>query len=581
RGREGAGVIEASSVEAVRRAEQVTMSRVPEGALMQRAAAGLAGVVASELVARRGGVYGARVALLVGGGSNGGDALWAGARLAARGAVVSALLTSAHPHREGLAALQAAGGRLVPADDETAAGRAAVGLQGVDVVVDGLLGIGGRPGLTGGAAVLADRLPPDALVVAVDLPSGVDPDTGELAGSAVRADVTVTFGTAKPCLLLPPADRLAGRLVQVDIGLDPAELGQPAVTRLELSDVEARWPVPGATDDKYSRGVLGVVAGGATYTGAAVLCTGAAVRAGAGMVRYVGPQLPTDLVRARWPEVVPGEGRVQAWALGSGVDPSEDEQAAAVRKALTSGLPCVVDAGALEVLTDVLRQHGAPLDAPLLLTPHAGELARLLGALPDDLSDRRRPPAHEGLTQQDPDDVSDPRRRTPHEGLTREQVEASPLHFARAAARATDATVLLKGATTLVVTPDGRVRAQPDGPHWLATAGSGDVLTGVAGVLLAAGVDPLDAGSLAAMTHGVAGARASAGGPVSAESVLDALPDAVTALLHGRTGHSLRDWDGDRNVPGRGRRRPGRRHRERGRTRGARSGRGGHGGGEG
>jgi ADP-dependent NAD(P)H-hydrate dehydratase / NAD(P)H-hydrate epimerase len=510
-------VIEAHAVEAVRRAEVAAMELLPDGALMQRAAAGLAAVVADELRARTGGVYGRRVTLLVGPGSNGGDALFAGARLAVRGVAVCAVLTSDRAHRPGLAALRAAGGRVL--DATSTASEAA--LEHCDALVDGLLGIGGRPGLTGVAAGVVRNLPHGPCVVAVDLPSGVDPDTGELSGPAVAADVTVTFGTPKPCLLLPPANGLAGNVVPVDIGLDGVHLGRPHITRLQRDDVPARWPVPVAGDDKYSRGVVGVVAGGATYTGAAVLCTGAAVRAGAGMVRYVGPPPPTDLIRARWPEVVPGEGRVQAWALGSGVDPGDDEQAGAVRRALGDDVPCVVDAGALEVLAGILRARRRPVDVPLLLTPHAGELARLLAALPADLSD--------------------PGAGTPYVGLTREQVEARPLHHARVAAHVTGATVLLKGATTLVVAPDGTTRAQPDGPHWLATAGSGDVLTGIAGMLLAAGLEPLEAGSLAVVVHGTAGSLASAGGPVSAGSVLDAVPGAIAALLQPDGPQPLRD----------------------------------------
>jgi hydroxyethylthiazole kinase-like uncharacterized protein yjeF len=288
--------------------------------------------------------------------------------------------------------------------------------------------------------------------------------------------------------------------VLVDIGLDAQTLGPPAVERLEPADVAARWPVPLHDDDKYSRGVVGVVAGGATYSGAAVLCTGAAVRTGAGMVRYLGPRPSTDLVRAWWPEVVPGPGRVQAWVLGSGVDPADEEQAGAVQHALDSGEPCVVDAGALQVLALSLATGRRP-SGSLLLTPHAGELARLLTEVSVD--------------------------------TTREQVEADPLWFARTAAEVAGATVLLKGATTLVVTPDGAVRSQVDGPHWLATAGSGDVLAGIAGALLAAGLDPLEAGSAATVVHGLAGGIASRGGPVSATTVLDAVPRAIAGLLTG------------------------------------------------
>ncbi|TXR57823.1 bifunctional ADP-dependent NAD(P)H-hydrate dehydratase/NAD(P)H-hydrate epimerase [Quadrisphaera setariae] len=534
----------AHAVDAVRRAEAAADPHLAsrpagqDGPLMLRAAAGLAAVVAGEVRRRRGRLYGARVVLLVGTGSNGGDALHAGARLAAGGAQVTALLAGPRAHAGGLASLRAAGGRVLPGaassggpdrpghqDDDRgraagASSAAEVALSGADVVLDGLLGTGGRPGLDAAAAGLVAAVPPAALVVAVDVPSGVDADSGELprdaAGrpSCVHADLTVTFGTAKPALLLPPAARVVGRVVVVDIGLDPAALGPAAVEELDPEQAALLWPVPGPQDDKYSRGVLGVVAGGDTYTGAALLCTTAAVRAGAGMVRYVGPPRPTELVRQRLPEVVPGAGRVQAWAVGSGVDPDDDAQAGPLAQALAAavddGVPCLLDAGALPALAARVRA-GGPLDpegTAVLLTPHAGELARLLAEL----------------------------GREDGERVERSAVEERPLEHALRAARATGAVVLLKGSTTLLATPDGRVRAQTDGPGWLGTAGAGDVLAGIAGVLLAAGLAPFDAGALATAVHGRAAAVASAGGPLHAEAVALAVPGVVAHLL------TRREW---------------------------------------
>lgn len=517
----------AHTVEAVRRAEQAAdpgLAGRPsghDGPLMLRAAAGLAAVVAGEVRRRRGRLYGTRAVLLVGPGSNGGDALHAGARLAAGGVHVVALQSGARAHAGGLAALRAAGGRVLPAAADGAAARSA--LAAADVVLDGLLGTGGRPGLDASASALVEAVPARALVVAVDVPSGVAAGSGELPRHAdgrpacVHADVTVTFGTAKPALLLPPASRAAGRVVVVDIGLDPAVLGPAAVEELDPEQAALLWPVPGPDDDKYSRGVLGVVAGGDTYTGAALLCTTAAVLAGAGMVRYVGPPRASDLVRQRLPEVVPGPGRVQAWAVGSGVDPDDDAQAGPVAHALaaatpddgTDGVPCLLDAGALPALVRRVRERG-PLDparTSVLLTPHAGELARLLTDLGD------------GDGQ-----------------VERAAVEDRPLEHAQRAARRTGAVVLLKGSTTLVVTPGGRVRSQTDGPGWLGTAGAGDVLAGVAGTLLAAGLDPFDAGALATAVHGRAAVAASGGGPLHAEAVARAVPGAVAHLL------TRREW---------------------------------------
>ena len=198
----------AHTVEQVRAAEAALMARLPEGALMQRAAAGLASAVLDLL----GRAYGSTVVLLVGAGDNGGDALYAGALLARRGVRVLAWCLSDTPHAAGLAALHRAGGRSI-----TEAPRRAP-----DLVVDGIVGIGGRPGLRP-EAEQALRALAGVPVVAVDVPSGVDVDTGELAGPAVRADVTVTFGTLKVALLADPAAELAGAVHLVDIGLDLPE----------------------------------------------------------------------------------------------------------------------------------------------------------------------------------------------------------------------------------------------------------------------------------------------------------------------------------------------------------------------
>ncbi len=495
---DGAVVLIAFPTDAVRRAERARIDALPETSLMRRASAAVASEVAAELRVARGGVYGRSVALLVGSGDNGGDALFAGSFLAGRGARVTAVLAGERAHPAGLAALRAAGGRV--ADDGAAA------VHQADVVVDGLLGTGASRGLQGHHAEVARWSREARAVVAVDLASGVDPDTGELPGEHVRADVTVTMGAMKPALLLPPAQAAAGRVVEVDLGLAPELLGEPVVARLDAAGAAALWPAPSSGSHKYTRGVLGVSAGGDQYTGAAVLCVGAALHAGAGMVRFSGAEHPTALVRARWPEVVPGDGQVQAWVIGPGLDLEHAVSAAPARAALSAsadhGLPLLVDAGALPLVVDHVRRHG-PLDparSPVLLTPHAGELARLIAAV--------------GAGE-----------------LTRAEVEAHPLRHARAAASATGATVLLKGPTTIVVPPQGLVWAQAEGPPWLATAGSGDVLAGIAGALLAAGLPPARAGALAATVHGRAADAANPGGPVTASAVSAAVPGVVADLL--------------------------------------------------
>ncbi|MEV7589257.1 NAD(P)H-hydrate dehydratase [Streptomyces sp. NPDC089922] len=456
----------AYGVETVRTAERELMARLPEGALMQRAAAGLAAVCA-RLLARHRRVYGARVVLLVGPGDNGGDALYAGARLARRGAAVTAVpMDPERMHPGGLTALRAAGGRVEPTVPQRA-----------DLVVDGLLGIGGRGGLRPAAAALVERIPAGAPVLAVDLPSGVDADTGEVAGPAVTADVTVTFGAYKPGLLIDPGASHAGAVHLVDIGL---ELPEPELEALQHTDVAALLPQPTASSDKYRRGVVGVVAGSAQYPGAAVLAVAGALRGGAGAVRYVGPA--ADAVLARYPETLVGPGRVQAWVVGPGLG---EGRAGEVADLLAGDAAVLVDADGLRGLDPaVLRAR----TAPTLLTPHAGEAAALLG-------------------------------------VARESVEAGRLSAVRRLAERYGATVLLKGSTTLVASAGARaVRVNPTGTPWLATAGSGDVLSGLAGSLLAGGLSGADAGAVGAYLHGLAARRA--GGPLVAHQVAEALPAA-------------------------------------------------------
>ncbi|MCX4818758.1 NAD(P)H-hydrate dehydratase [Streptomyces sp. NBC_01142] len=469
----------AYSVETVRNAEAELMARLPEGALMQRAAAGLAAACAALL----GRVYGARVVLLVGSGDNGGDALYAGARLARRGAGVSAVLLGSRAHEGGLAALLGAGGQV--ADDPFEV------LAAADLVMDGVTGIGGRGGLRPDAVpVVRAARGSNAVVVAVDLPSGVEADTGEVRGEALHADATVTFGTYKPGLLIDPAREYAGTVRLVGIGLEDHLPSVPDLEALQHADVARMLPVPAAESDKYRRGVVGVVAGSARYPGAAVLAVAGGLRGGAGAVRYVGPA--AEAVIARFPEALvhsgpPSKaGRVQAWVAGPGLG----DEADAVRDVLASDVPVLIDADGLRLL-DVATVRGR--DAPTLLTPHAGEAAALLG-------------------------------------VSREEVESARLASVRELASRYGATVLLKGSTTLVAAPDGGrspVRVNPMGTPWLATAGSGDVLSGLAGSLLASGLDARDAGSAAAYLHGLAARHAAAEGmPITAYEVAAALPSA-------------------------------------------------------
>ncbi|MEO6900323.1 MAG: NAD(P)H-hydrate dehydratase, partial [Mycobacteriaceae bacterium] len=367
-------------------------------------------------------------------------------------------------------------------------------LAQADLVVDGIVGLSAQGPLRPPAAavVAAVRAP----VVSVDAPSGVDPDTGAAHGVAVRAVVTVTFGALKPVHLL--AAGRCGRVVTVpmpfalgtsDVGASDADAS--ALGALEPADVAALWPVPGPDDDKYSQGVVGVVAGSATYPGAAVLCTGAAVTATSGMVRYAGTG--RDAVLARFAEVVAvadvvEAGRVQAWAAGPGLG-TGDEALGVLRHLLAQEVPVLLDADAITVVA----QHRELLerDAPTLLTPHAGEFARLTGAGPG----------------------------------------ADRVGAVRAAARELGVSVLLKGRTTVLADPGGQVLVNAASSSWVSTAGAGDVLSGVIGALLAAGVSPLHAGAAGAMVHERAGelaaVRAGVGAPISATTLLDHLRDAI------------------------------------------------------
>lgn len=458
------------------------MATLPPLALMRRAAEGLARRCA-QLLADTGGVYGRRVVLLVGAGNNGGDALFAGALLARRGAAVAAvLLAPERVHAEGLAELRRSGGTV-----QTLA--RALQQPTVDLVVDGIVGIGARGALRGaGAEAVAalDALDPRPLVVAVDVPSGVDVDTGAVDGPAVRADVTVTFGVLKPALVVGPAAPLAGIVDLVDIGLSISD-SQPVVRLPDHADIAAWWPFPTPESDKYSRGVAGLATGSAGFPGAALLSAAGALAGPAGMVRYAGP-VAADVVRAH-PSVVISDsvntaGRVQAWLVGCGM--GTDERALAeLRAVLAVPVPVVIDADALTLssepaVADLIRAR----TAPTVVTPHDREYARLAGEVVG------------------PDRVAAALRLAERLGVV----------------------TLLKGDRTVVAHPDGQAWVNTTGTPALATAGSGDVLAGLLVSLLAGGVPAERAALAAAYVHGLA-ARAAA--------TFGEIPDALSVTLTG------------------------------------------------
>lgn len=485
----------------VQQAEQRLFRTTPEPKVMATAAYGVALHTTRLLRERTGGVPGRRVALLVGAGNNGGDALWAGAFLRRRGVGVTAvLLAPDRTHSAGLAALRRAGGHAVPADgehpDTSGIGAAANdAMEHAHVVIDGIVGLSGRGPLRPVAAELVRRN--SVPVVAVDLPSGVDPLTGEVGGEAVQATVTVTFGGLKPGHVLDAGAVHSGAVGVVDIGLEP-HLPEPELSIMEAADVGPNWPIPAAGDDKYSQGVVGIAAGSATYPGAAVLACGSAVQATSGMVRYAGPA--ADVVRADWPEVVAtgsveDAGRVQAWAVGPGIGTGTSGRDV-MRHVLESGRPVCADADSITLLAeDPTLWEARDPDTPLILTPHAGEFARLAGTA--DFDDR--------------------------------------VGAVRDIAARFDAVVLLKGHTTIIASPSGKLLVNVAPQAWPATAGSGDVLTGLIGALAAGGIDPWLACGYAAYTHSLAAEIAATGdgvvgAPIGASALLSAIPTAIRRL---------------------------------------------------
>jgi hydroxyethylthiazole kinase-like uncharacterized protein yjeF len=254
--------------------------------------------------------------------------------------------------------------------------------------------------------------------------------------------------------------------------------------------------VPGAADDKYSRGVLGVMTGSTEYPGAAVLGVEAAIRTGVGMVRYLGPARASDLVLQRRPEVVTADGRVQAWLVGSGMDAAgrPDDATAELARVLRQGVPAVVDAGALDLVGEAT--------GPVVITPHYGELSRLLGA-------------------------------------DRAEIAADPARYAAQAAEELGATVLLKGSRTHVAGTEGTRLVVHTATAWTATAGAGDALGGILGALLATHADEIAASpgvlprlaATASVLHGSAAAAASGGGPFAVLDLSDALPAVIAGLL--------------------------------------------------
>lgn len=449
----------------MRAAEDRFFAANPSVDLMGRAARGVARVAAE--VSPNG-----QVLVVVGRGNNGGDGLFAAALLAQRRPVL-VWPARGEAHEAGRKAALAAGCLFVDALGALEA------LPDCALVIDAVAGLGSRPGLGPAAATFAAACEAaDIDVLAVDLPSGLGTD-GAVAGPSFRATHTVTFAALKPCHVTQPAAARCGRVHVLDIGV---EIERTQLRQAEPADVARWWPKPTETSDKYSRGVVLLDTGSPRYQGAALLGISGALHAGTGMVRYAGP-VHSGLILPSFPSVVIGEGRAEAVVLGSGWGDDERADGRVANARLHAGV-AVVDADALYSLPGRLEGW--------LLTPHAGEAARLLGC-------------------------------------TRAHVEASPVACAREIARVTGATVLLKGAAQYVAEPGGRVTVAVPGPNWTAQAGSGDVLAGICGALLAAGLPAWQAGVTAASVQAMTAAKNP--GPYPPDELARRLPAVIAELV--------------------------------------------------
>ena len=445
-------MIEAFEKQTVRRAEAQVVAAHPRGTLMKKAAGEVSDTVVELLLARGVKVAESPILGLVGGGDNGGDCLYALAYLAKLGYPCLALILSDKPHLEALAAAEKAQVTIERVDlagnARQVARLAARRARAAKVWIDGLVGAGINGKLREPLSQVVAELtrisasyPRQFLRIAIDIPSGVFADDGRLPGVCLGADVTVTMGALKSASLLPPAAYEFGQVRLVDLGL---QLSEPRLARLQARDVGEFWALPRAQDHKYTRGVVQVVAGSSSFPLTGVMCVEGAGRAGAGMVRYVGPEEAAFAILSRFPEAVVGAGKHQCLLVGPGIDSKDSSRVReAVNQAVqaaTSGIPLVLDAGAIDFYPEIVAQvPGGHLSHRAVLTPHAGEAARLLSALG----------AGGGRG-----------------GVTRAEVEASPAAWAQFLADKTQATVLLKGAVTLIASANETMFSQAGAPPW-------------------------------------------------------------------------------------------------------------------
>jgi hydroxyethylthiazole kinase-like uncharacterized protein yjeF len=482
------------------RADQLTMAGgVPGFTLMGNA--GRAVADAAVELAEEGAIL-----VIAGRGNNGGDGFVAAAELAARGRDVSVMLLCDRATLKGDAALAAKSwrGEVLPCDPSL------IGTPAL--IIDALFGAGLDRPIKGDPLALIEAINASGVpVLAVDLPSGINGDTGAVMGVAVRAMETVTFFRPKPGHMLVPGRVHAGQLRVVDIGIDPEVLGaiRPQTSENNPDVWAASFPVPRIDSHKFSHGHVVVLSGGIASTGAARLSARGALRGGAGVVTVASPRealavnagaltaimvRPIDTV-AEFADLI-GD-KVDACVIGPGAGIGERTRDL-VLALLAAGRHAVLDADALTSFAEAPDTLFAAIKlagAELVLTPHQGEFSRVFNDLDSEA--------------------------TTHSKLAR----------VRAAAQRAGTVVLLKGPDTVVASPDGRAAITANAPPWLATAGSGDVLAGIIGGFLAQGVPAFEAACIGVWMHGEAGSEAGPG--LIAEDLPETLP-AVFRRLYDR-----------------------------------------------
>lgn len=496
--------------------DRASMERgVAVASLMESAGWAVARAAASVA----GGAYGRRAVVVCGKGNNGGDGLVAARHLERWGMGVTAVLLSPQgSYRDAAAAnfrrYAEAGGRL----RGFTSGILERELRRADVVIDAIFGTGFRGAPEGDVARAIELIDASAAeVVAVDIPSGVEGETGAVRGAAVRATFTVTFGSLKPGIVFYPGAEYAGEVEVVDIGF-PSELVRSDLWLVEPDDVAALLPPRPPESHKRASGVVLVVAGSRAMTGAAVLTASSAYRAGAGLVTLAVPEgiLPvvegaiTEATFLPLPQTEEGSASAEAWpvlrerlesvhamAVGPGLSTDAATAELVRRLVAESPVPFVLDADGLNAFAG----QGADLAerrSDAVLTPHPGEFGRLTG-------------------------------------LSSKEVLEDRVGHARKAAAELRCPILLKGSRTVVARPDGVAFVNATGGPFLATGGTGDVLTGAVGAFLARGLGPAEAAILGAYVHGLAGRMSAAnfGEGTVASDVASYLPSALLSLTRG------------------------------------------------